>query len=62
MPTVVVTQAYQDMCISRSRGMADDDALTEVIKAVHERLFGKHDEVPSPVDSREDLSRISDEA
>lgn len=38
----------------------DDDALIAIIKKIHKRLF-ENKEVPNPVDSKENLNRISDD-
>lgn len=61
MLTILVTQTYQNMFLDRLVGIADDDALIAVIKALHDRLFGDR-RVPNPVDMREDLNRMSEEA
>jgi hypothetical protein len=59
--TVVATQAYQDLWANRLLGLADDDALVAVIKKVHGRLFDDR-KVANPVDTSEDLNRMSSEA
>lgn len=59
--TVVATQAYQDLWANRLLGLADDDALVAVINKVHGRLFDNR-KVANPVDTSEDLNRMSSEA
>lgn len=56
--TVVATEAYQGMWARRMLGLADDDALIAVIKAVHDRLFDDKN-VGNPVDGDEGLNRMS---
>lgn len=56
--TVLVTEVYQRLGFQRLLGMADDDALIAVIKAVHERLIEDR-RVFNPVNRREDLNRMS---
>jgi hypothetical protein len=59
--TVIVTEAYQELWASRILGLADDDALIAVIKKMHARLFDDR-KVANPVDTREDLNRVSPDA
>jgi hypothetical protein len=59
--TVVATQAYQDLSAERFLGLADDDALLDVIRKMHDRLFEDR-KVENPVDENEDLNRMSAEA
>lgn len=57
--TVLAAQSFEDHWLSRLGGMDDEDALTLVIKDMHERLFGDR-VVPNPIDESEDLNRIPD--
>jgi hypothetical protein len=60
--TVIVTQAYQAAWLDRMFGLKDDeDALVDVIVRIHNRLFGAR-VVRNPVDIKEDLNRMSDDA
>lgn len=59
--TVIATEAYQGLLLQRFFGLDDDDALVEVIKKLHARLFDDR-KVENPVDKHEDLNRISAEA
>jgi hypothetical protein len=54
--TVLATHAFTGMWISRN----DEDALIHIIRQLRERLDGDR-RVPNPVDSKEDLNRISEE-
>lgn len=59
--TVLATEAYQALWAKRLLTFADDDALSAVVKKIQERLAGdKH--VSNPIDSDENLNRISAEA
>jgi hypothetical protein len=59
--TVLVTEAFQDMWANRLLGISDDDALIIIIKKIHDRLFEKKI-VHNPIDSSENLNRISENA
>lgn len=60
--TVLTTDAYKDLWLRRLwDDLEDDDALVAVIKGVHGRLFDDKT-VPNPIDTEENLNRISDEA
>src|SRR5450830_367070 len=59
--TVLATDAYKGMWLHRLAEIDDDDALGMVIEAIHDRLVEERN-VPNPVDSAEDLNRISAEA
>lgn len=56
--TVLTTQVYQEMRAWSLFDIADDDALIEVIKKLHDRLCEKR-EVPNPISEVEDLNRMS---
>ena len=58
--TVLVTNIFKNSLLSRLVGMDDEDALIMVIKDVHDQLF-KNRIVENPVDSEEDLNRITEE-
>lgn len=58
--TVLIAEAYQDLWMQRVLGIHDDDALIEVIKKIHARLF-RNKQVPNPIDRHEDLNRIHDD-
>jgi hypothetical protein len=58
--TVLVTQAYQDMWLVRLGDLDDEDALIQVIKRIHGRLY-RSSVVPNPVDDGENLNRINEE-
>lgn len=56
--TVLATEAYQDMYLDRLLGITDDDALVAVVARIYERLVEDR-RVSNPVDSEEDLNRMS---
>lgn len=56
--TVTVTEAFSQMWEARWLGVADDDALISVVVILYER-FVRDSRVANPVDSKEDLNRIS---
>lgn len=55
--TVLATEAFMDMWGARLFGIADDDALIEIVQAIFKRLL-RDRRVPNPVDGHEDLNRI----
>lgn len=60
--TVLATDAYKDLWLRRLwDALEDDEALIAVIKIVHDRL-SENKIVPNPIDSDENLNRISDGA
>lgn len=59
--TVIATEAYQSLWASRILGMTDEDALIEIIRKIHERLFSDKI-VINPVDGKENLNRIEETA
>jgi hypothetical protein len=60
--TVIVTQAYLAAWLDRLSGLKDDeDALVDIIVRIHNRLYAAR-EVRNPVDNKEDLNRMSDDA
>ncbi|WP_039789401.1 CBASS cGAMP synthase [Herbaspirillum huttiense] len=59
--TVLAADVFRDMWGARLFGIADDDALSAIIKAIFERLI-KDPRVPNPVDRKEDLNRIPEGA
>lgn len=59
--TVLTAQIYKDMWLERFGGMDDEEALTSVVKAIHQRL-GEDPNVWNPVDSKEQLNRIAKNA
>lgn len=59
--TVLTTRIYEGAWFDRLSELDDDDALILVIKKMHERLVDDRD-VCNPIDSQEQLNRISKEA
>lgn len=59
--TVTVAEAFSQMWGARILGIADDDALVAVVAAIYERLANDRS-VSNPVDRREDLNRIPEDA
>lgn len=60
--TVVATQAYQAAWLDRLLGVKDDeDAFVDIVDRIHSRLFAVR-EVRNPVDTDEDLNRMSTDA
>lgn len=62
LPTVLDTEAYDDIGLSLLFGVKDDDALISIIKTIHDRL-NKDRRVQNPATKVvEDLNRMSVEA
>jgi hypothetical protein len=59
--TVTVAEAFSQMWGARLLGIADDDALIAVVAILYERL-ANDSRVFNPVDGRENLNRIPDDA
>jgi hypothetical protein len=60
--TIAVTEAFNAAWPGRLLGILDDDdALTDIIVRLHERLYANR-QVPNPVSIKEDLNRMSDGA
>jgi hypothetical protein len=59
--TVLATEAFESMALTRLWGIADDEALIRVVAKINERLLADR-RVLNPVDASEDLNRIPEQA